>query len=59
MKYIVKKKNNLPDFEPNVFFFNWQMAQPFVVQNVNFEQKRGSRFLFKGWDLSKSGNQKA
>ena len=26
--------------------FHWQMAQPFAVQNLNFEQKRGSRFLF-------------
>ena len=26
-------------------FFYWQMAQPFAVQNLNFEQKRGSRFL--------------
>ena len=27
-------------------FFDWQMAQPLTVQNLNFEPKRGSCFLF-------------
>ena len=29
-----------------ILLFDWQMAQPFAVQNLNFEQKRGSRLLF-------------
>ena len=35
-----------------VLFFHWEMAQPFTVQTLNFEQKRGSQFCLP--DLLKS-----
>ena len=41
----------LPDLKL-MFFFHWQMDQPFAVQNLNFEQKRGSQFCLP--DLLKS-----
>ena len=37
----VPKKSSFVRIWTQCFFFHWQMAQPFAVQNPNFEQKKG------------------
>ena len=41
----VPRKSSIVRIQALCFFFHWQMAKPFAVQNLNFEQKRGSTFF--------------